>query len=209
MLQRQVRLDRRHHAIGAVAIALVDHEDVGDLHDPRLERLHIVSRARDEDDDRDVGGADDVDLVLADADGFDDDEALAGRIEDKRRVAGRAREPAHVPARRHAANEDLIVFGVRLHAQPIAENGPSGERTGRIHGDHAERFSRLSRFGREAIDQRALPRARRPGHADQVGMSGLRKDVAHQAGSRIGLVFDQRDRARHRPHVARPHALSQ
>ena len=117
MLQREVRLDRRHHAIGAVAIALVDHEDVGDLHDAGLERLHVVAGARHQHDDRDVGGADDVDFVLADADGFDDHEALAGGVEHQRRIAGRAREAAHVAARRHAADEHLLVLRVRLHAQ--------------------------------------------------------------------------------------------
>ncbi len=65
----------------------------------------------------DVGGADDVDFVLADADGFDDHEALAGGVEHQRRVAGRARQAAHVAARRHAADEHLLVLRVRLHAQ--------------------------------------------------------------------------------------------
>ena len=43
-------------------------------------------------DDRDVGGADDVDFVLADADGLDDDDVLAGGVEHERRVA-RSRAP--------------------------------------------------------------------------------------------------------------------
>ena len=93
-LQRQVRLDRRHHPVGAVAVGLVDDEDVGDLHDPGLERLHIVAGAGHEDDDRDVGRADDVHFVLADADRFDDDEALAGGVEHQRDVARRARQAA-------------------------------------------------------------------------------------------------------------------
>ena len=73
-------------------------------------------------DDRDVGGADDVDFVLADADGFDDDDVLAGGVEHERGVAGRAREAAEMAARRHAADEHAVVGGVRLHAQAIAED---------------------------------------------------------------------------------------
>src|SRR5436305_1942932 len=38
-LQRQHCGDRLHEAIGAVAIHLVDDEDVGDLHDAGLQRL--------------------------------------------------------------------------------------------------------------------------------------------------------------------------
>ena len=48
-------------------------------------------------DDRDVGGADDVDFVLADADRLDDDDVLAGGVEHERGVAGRAREAAEWP----------------------------------------------------------------------------------------------------------------
>ena len=91
-LQRQHRLDRRHRPIGALAIGLVDDEDVGDLHDAGLERLHLVAGARHERDDRHVGGADDVDLVLADADGLDEDDVLAGGVEDERDFA-RSRGP--------------------------------------------------------------------------------------------------------------------
>ena len=72
--------------------------------------------------DRDVGGADDVDLVLADADGLDDDDVLAGGVEDERGFAGRAREAAEVAARRHAADEHAVVAGVRLHADAVAED---------------------------------------------------------------------------------------
>ena len=117
-----MRFDRRRRAVGAFAIGLVDDEDVGDLHDAGLERLHVVAGARHQRDDRDVGGADDVDFVLADADGLDDDDVLAGGVEDERRVAGRARQAAQVAARRHAADEHARVAGVRLHAHAVAED---------------------------------------------------------------------------------------
>ena len=138
-LQRQVRLDRRDEAIGAFTVRLVDHEDVGDLHDAGLERLHLVAGAGHQRDDRDVGGADDVDFVLADADGLDDDDVLAGRVEHERRVAGRARQAAQVSARRHAADEHAFVGGVRLHPQAIAEHGAARERARRIDRDDARR----------------------------------------------------------------------
>ena len=128
--------------IGALAIGLVDDEDVGDLHDAGLERLHLVAGARHERDDRDVGGADDVDFVLADADGLDEDDVLAGGVEDQRDFAGGARQAAEVAARRHAADEDAGVGGVRLHAHAIAEDGAAGERAGRIDGDDADRLRR-------------------------------------------------------------------
>ena len=94
-VQRQHRLDRRDHPIGAFVVRLVDHEDVGDLHDAGLERLHLVAGARHQRHDRDVGGAHDVHLVLADADGLDQHDVLAGGVEHRarRRSVARARPP--------------------------------------------------------------------------------------------------------------------
>ncbi len=73
-VQRQQRLDGRHGAIGALTVGLVDDEDVGDFHDAGLERLHLVAGTRHERHDRDVGGPDDVDFILAHADGLDEDD---------------------------------------------------------------------------------------------------------------------------------------
>ena len=119
-----------------------------------------------QDDDRDVGGADDVDLVLADADGFDHDDVLAGCIEHERDIAGGAGEPAEVTTRGHAADEHALVAEVRAHPHAIAEDGAAGEGTRRIDGDDADRLSPLAELGRHPIDERALARARRACHAN-------------------------------------------
>ena len=96
-LQRQARRHRLHDPIGALAVGLVHHEDVGNLHDAGLDRLHIVAGAGHQHDDRDVGGADDVHFVLADADRLDDHDVLAGGVEHQRGVARRAASPPRWP----------------------------------------------------------------------------------------------------------------
>ena len=150
-----------HEPVRALAVRLVDDEDVGNLHDAGLERLDIVARAGHERHDRDVGRADDVDFVLTDADRFDEHDVFAGGVEHQRRIAGRAGQAAEVSARRHAADEDALVGGVRLHPQAIAEHGAAGERAGGIDRDDPDRLRRRRRsVGRQAIDQRALPGAR-------------------------------------------------
>ena len=53
------------HAVGAGLIGLVDHEDVGDLHDAGLDRLHVVTHAGDQHDDGHLRDAGDLDFVLA------------------------------------------------------------------------------------------------------------------------------------------------
>ena len=98
-------------------------------------------------DDRDVGRADDVDFVLADAHRLDDDHRLAGGVEHQRRIGGGARQAAEMAAGGHAADEDVRVGGVRLHAQAIAEDRAAGERAGRIDGDHADGLAGRARVG--------------------------------------------------------------
>ena len=90
----------------AVAVGLVHHEEVGDLHEPGLVGLHAVTPAGVHHDDGRVGGAGDLDLDLTDADRLDDDPRLAGRVEHPRRARRREREPAEVTPGRHRADVD-------------------------------------------------------------------------------------------------------
>src|SRR5208283_3246422 len=61
--ERLHRPDLALHSLRAVAVRLVDHEDVGDLHDSGLDRLHLVAHAGDQHHYRDVSERDDVDLI--------------------------------------------------------------------------------------------------------------------------------------------------
>ena len=208
-VQRQVGLDRRHQPVAAFAIRLVHHEDVGDFHDAGFERLHLVAGARHQRHDRDIGRADDVHFILADANGFDDDDVLAGGVEHQRRVGGRARQSAEMAAGRHAPDEHARIAGVRLHPEPIAEHRAAAERAGRVDRDHADRESAATKLGRQPIDERALPRAGRTGHADEVGAPGVREDRPHDRRALGALVLDHRDRARDRARIAGEHPVSE
>ena len=64
---------------------------------PALSACTSSPAAGHEHHDRDVGGADDVDFVLADADGLDDDDVLAGGVEHERGVARRRARPPRWP----------------------------------------------------------------------------------------------------------------
>ena len=74
---REHRLDLHDRAIGALPVGLVHHEDVGDLHDPGLQGLHLVAEPGTSTTKLSVGGLDDVHLVLADAHGLHQDDVLA------------------------------------------------------------------------------------------------------------------------------------
>ena len=50
-------LEIARHAVDPVAIGLVEHEDIGDLENPRLDRLDVVTQARHRDDENRVDAA--------------------------------------------------------------------------------------------------------------------------------------------------------
>ena len=119
-------------------IHLVDRDHVGDLHDPRLQRLDGVARARHQHEQHGVGDPDHLDLALAGADGLEQDELLAGRVEQQRGLQRRLREPAEVAARPHRADEDARVEEVVGEADPVAEQRALRERARRVDRDHAD-----------------------------------------------------------------------
>src|SRR5688572_26102078 len=96
-------------------IGLVDHEDVGNLHQPCLERLDRVAGLRDEDDDACIGRACDIELALADADRLDEDSIDTKGVEDVRHLAGCGREASERSASCHRPDEYPRVECDRLH----------------------------------------------------------------------------------------------
>ena len=208
-MERQHGLDRGAHPVGALPIRLVDDEDIGNLHDAGLERLHLVAGARHQHDDRHIGRPDDVDLVLPDAHRLDDDEIATGRVEDDRDLARRTRQAAELAARGHAADEDASVPGVRLHPHAVAENRAAGERARRIDRNHPDRPAFLTGMADELIDERALARARRSGDPHEVRPTGPGEQLADERAAGRGSVLDERDGPRERTRVPGEHTIDE
>ncbi len=141
--------------------------------------------------DRDVRRADDLDFVLANAHGLDEDDVLPRGVEGKRNVARGARQSAKVAARRHAADEDAGIAGMRLHPHAIAKDRAAGERARRVDGDDADRTARGADGRRQLVDERALAGAGRPRDADQERAAGAGKDPADEIGAGRRFVLDQ------------------
>jgi len=145
---------------GAVPVSLVDDEDVGDLHEPRLHGLDGVAGFGNQHHHRGVGLLDDVQLGLPDPDALDQNPLLAERIQEPDHIAGGAGQPAQAPPGGHAPDEHVRVQGVGLHPDPVAEHCPSGKGTGRVHSDNADGAARGAKERGEAVDQGALSRPR-------------------------------------------------
>ena len=171
-------------------VALVDGDHVGDLHDPGLERLDRVARARHEDEQDGVGDPDHLDLALPGADRLEEEQVLAGGVEHERGLQRRLGEPAEVAARPHRADEDLRVEEVVGEADAVAEERALGERARRVDGD---RRRRSVPSPADEPDERAirldLPTPGGPGDADRVGAAGLRVELPDRARTASGSPF--------------------
>ncbi len=190
------------HLGGAGDVGLVDHEDVGDLEDARLEDLHAVAGNRRGDHDGGVDRLHHLELALADADGLEQAAVAAAGVDEPDRLAGGAGQAAEVAARRHAADVHAVVTGVALHAHAVAEDGAAAERARRVDGDDPDAVPGAAPALDELVADGALAAAGGPGDADDVGRAGAAADLAdHLLGGGVP-VLDQPDRPGEGAYVA-------
>ena len=156
-----------------------------------------------------VRDPDHLDLALAGADRLDEDDVLAGRVEEQHSLQRRLGQAAEVAAGAHRANEDSGVEEVFGEPDAVAEQGPLRERAGRVDGDDADRQALRADVGQQSGDQARLADAGRAGDADRIGAPGTRIQLTDElGGERVG-VLDERDRPRHSPRIAAAHAFDE
>jgi hypothetical protein len=189
----------------SVSIELVDRDHVRDLHDPGLERLHGVPGAGHEHEQDRVGDPDDLDLALPRADRLEEDEVLAGGVEEEQRLERRLGEPAQVPARAHRPDVDAGIEEVVGEPDAVAEEGAARERARRVDRDDADGAPQPAHVANEGADQRRLADAGRAGDAERVRVARLGVELADDAvGGRV-TALDESDRTRERAAVAPAH----
>src|SRR5438445_124265 len=174
------------------AIGLVDDQQVGDFQDSGLERLDGIPQPRGHDHHDRVGRAHDVELALADADRFEDEDAEPGRVEHVRGIAGGRREAAEVVARRHAADVHAGVAAVPEHADAVAQDRPAAVGAGGVDGHDGHRGAVGPRHRDQVVDEGALAHPRRPGDADPAGAAGPGPHRAHDLRGGRGIVLHRR-----------------
>ena len=181
--------------IGTGAVGLVDDEDVGDLEDAGLEGLDGIAHAGDGDDDGGVGGGGDIDLILTGADGLEDDDIVAGGVEDGGDIAGSFAEAAEGAAGGHAAEEDAGISGEVLHPDAVAEECAAGVGAGGVDGDDADGVAAAALFAGECADDGAFAGAGGAGDTDDSGVAGARVESADGFEAGGGAVFHVGDSA--------------
>ena len=178
--QAQHHFDLLPQRVAPGAVALVDHEHVGDLHHARLQCLDGIAGLRDQHERGGLGAAGDVELRLPHADRFDEDAIETERLEDVGHLFRRRGEAAEGAAGRHRADEHAGIEAHRLHADAVAEQRATGERARRVHRNHRDAEILPAVALHEALGEGALPRSRRSREADAT------RATAADAGVRVG-----------------------
>ena len=187
-------------------IHLVDRDHVRDLHDPGLQRLHRVSRARHQDEHDLVGDAHHLDLALPRSDGLEEDDVRPGGVEEQEGLERGLGQPAEMPTGAHRADEHARVEEVIGEPDPVAEQRSAREGARGIDRDHPHRQVERANVRDQRTDQRRLADAGRPRDPDREGRAGRRIQLLeHGQGAGVSAL-DQRDRPRHGSPVARSHA---
>ncbi len=183
-------------------VALVDHDQVGDLEQSGLDRLDLVAHLRGFQHDRRVGRCGDFDLALARPHRLDEDQVETSGGEDRRGRGRRRCEAACVPARCHRADEDGVIVRVSLHPDAIPQQGATGDRAGWIHGDHRDGPVCPTHLRDECGDEGRLARAGRAGDPDEVGSTGHRIEPAQCRLGDRAAVLDRGQQPRQRQPVS-------
>ena len=178
----------------------------GNLHDPRLQRLHGVARARHQDEHDLVGDAHHLDLALTCADRLEEDDVRPAASSSSRHCSAASARP---PACPRVAIERMNTPGSRKWpARRIRSprRAPCVKGLDGIDGDDPDRQPELADMPDERTDQRRLPDPGRPGEADRERRSrSPRRAPGRRRAPRLA-VLDHEITAREGPAVARPDA---
>ena len=128
-------------------VGLVDGDRVGQFDDPALESLQLVPGTGQQHQQEEVDHRADLRLALPHADGLDDDDVVAGGLEQDDRLARLARHAAQRAAGWRRADEGAGSDGQLLHARLVAEDAAAGQARRRVdRGDgHAVTAARSAR----------------------------------------------------------------
>src|SRR6185312_8839155 len=125
--QMHAQLEFRLDPVGALAVGLVDHEQVGDFIQPGLHHLHTIAALGHRDHHGRIGEVHHGKLGLANTDGLYNDDVETESVEQLHDLARGAAQSAVAAAAREAADVNPGVAVVVGHAHAIAKYRAAGE----------------------------------------------------------------------------------
>ena len=175
LAQRDHALDVAVRGVGAVPVGLVDHEDVGDLEDARLDRLDRVAHARARAAPAWCRRGEATSTSAWPTPTVSTSTTSQPAPSSTRTACGvAAASPPRWPAAGHRADVDARVGRVVLHPDPVAEDRAAGERAGRVDGEHADPMPAGAKRPDQLVGGGRLAHSRRAGQADDLGPAGVR-----------------------------------
>ncbi len=139
--------------------------------------MEFVARASDHDEQEEIDHRADGDFVLADADGFHEDDIETSGFAEQHRFAAFAADAAKRSAGWGGTDVGVWLAHEVLHAGLIAEDAAAGDAAAGVHGEHGDAFSLMAKQAAERLDERAFAGSRDAGDADTDGVSGFRQQA--------------------------------
>src|SRR5919199_3669534 len=179
--------------VGLWMVALVDAEDVRDLHHPGFQGLHRVPRPRLQDEHHRVRRGRNLDLSLSYTHGLVDHHVHPVGLHRQPGELRPARQAPEVSAAPHRADKHPRVEEVLRQAYAVAEDRSFRERARRVNRDDAHLLILLAVELYELGDDAALAHAGRPGKAHAEGRTRMRIELGDDVRRLRVFAFDLRD----------------
>ena len=109
-----------HGLVATFPVGLVDQEDIADLKDAGLDRLDIISHSGNHHNDCRMGAPDNIYLILADTNGFDQDIVLAHGIQDINGASGRLGQSPEMTSCGQRPDKNALIHTVSLHPHTVS-----------------------------------------------------------------------------------------
>ena len=170
---------RGGHLVGAVAVGLVDHVEVGNLHHTSLESLDGIPGFGNQGDDNRVGHAHDAQFGLAHADGLDNYHVVTRGVQRPGDALDDAGQPSGLAAGGDAADENAGVQVVSLHPDAVAKQGAATERAGGVNSHDTHPLVESAQQAGQLVNDGALASAGGAGNADGIGAACTGVHVTH------------------------------
>ena len=163
------------------SIRLVHGNDVGDLKDPRLHRLHLIAPLGSFYNEQHIGEPRNADLGLPSTNGLDKDQVKPCRLNQDRGRSGDMRKGATAATSGDGAREATIIVGMFVNAHAITEQCTTALVRARINRKDRNAATRGAGDIGECCGERTLPR---PWCASQPHNKGVAR-VGRRCGERL------------------------
>jgi hypothetical protein len=138
MSQLQRRLESPLGIFHTGPVGLVDHEDIGNLKNSRLDSLNVITQPRRFHDKGCLGQAGNIHFRLPSPHRFHQDDLKPGGVKNLYHASRCLGQPAKGTAGSHGTDKDTGISTEITHANAVAQDCSATEGAGGVHRNHAD-----------------------------------------------------------------------